>query len=232
MGVVGQFPLMSDLKRRTIRAPVNPMDKCTVVSIYPKKIPPEIKPTLQPGVFQIPYGTYENPGILVVGPSSWWKELDENQPLLEIPQSSIQIAESIVRDWANGIYGCDMGEHMPGVFFIPGEQTLKTVMTDHKAELDEANRKQRNWFTWLVNSADASWARSNGSPLSISDDMRMAARELNLVQKEWLRDQGIIELVRCKACGHLKNPAYPVCPNCKAIDDPEKAKKLGLSFAQ
>jgi hypothetical protein len=35
MGVVGQFPLMSDLKRRTIRAPVNPLDVCSVVSIYP-----------------------------------------------------------------------------------------------------------------------------------------------------------------------------------------------------
>ena len=232
MGVIGQFPLMSDLKRRTIRAPINPMDKCTVVSIYPKHIPPEVKPTIQPGVFQIPYGTYENPAVLVVGPSSWWKELDENQPLLEIPQSSIQIADSIVKDWANGIYGCDMGEQMPGLFYIPGEWTVANVKKEKQAELAEANRKQRNWFQYLVNAADASWARSNGSPLSISDDMRMAARELNHHQKEWLRDAEIVDLVRCKACGHLKNPVYPICPNCKAIDDPAKAKELGLTFAQ
>jgi|SRR5882672_559813 len=232
MGVVGQFPLMSDLKRRTIRAPVNPMDKCTVVSIYPKHIPPETKPTIQPGVFQIPYGTYEHPGILVVGPSSWWKELDENQPLLEIPQSSIQVADSIVKDWANGIYGCDMGEQMPGLFYLPGEWTVIKIKMEKQAELQEANRKQRNWFQFLVNSADSSWARTNGSPLSISDDMRMAARELNLIQKEWLRDAEIVDLVRCKACGALKNPAYPICPNCKSIDDPAKAKTLGLTFAQ
>lgn len=226
------FLLMSDLKRQTIRAPVNPLDKCTVVSIYPKKIPPEIKPTIQPGVFQIPYGTYKDPGILVVGPSSWWKELDENQPLLEIPQSSIQIAESIVKDWANGIYGCDMGENMPGLFWIPGEWTLEKIKAERQPDLDEANRKQRNWFQFLVNAADSTWARTNGSPLSISDDMRMAARELNLIQKEWLRDAEVVDLVRCKACGALKNPKYPICPNCKAIDDPAKAKELGLSFAQ
>lgn len=232
MGVVGGFPLMSDMKRRTIRAPTNPMDVCTVVSIYPKHIPPEIKPTIQPGVFKIPYGTYENPGVLVVGPSSWWKELDENQPLLEIPQSSIQIADSIVKDWANGIYGCDMGEQMPGLFYVTGEWDTEGILREKKQELNEANRKQRIWFQWLVKDADSGWARTNGSPRSISDDMRMAARELNLFQKEWLKDQEIVNLVRCKACGALKNPAYPICPNCKAIDDPEKATELGLTFAK
>jgi uncharacterized OB-fold protein len=60
----------------------------------------------------------------------------------------------------------------------------------------------------------------------------MAARELNLVNKEWLKDAEIVELVRCKACGHLKNPLYPICPNCKSVDDPIKAKELGLTFVQ
>lgn len=232
MGVVGQFPLASDLRRRTVPAPVNPLDKSTVVSIYPKHIPPEIKPTIQPGVFQIPYGTYENPGVLVVGPSSWWKELDENQPLLEIAHSSIVVADSIVKDWANGIYACDMGDNMPGLFFLPGEWTPKKLLDEKKDNLTEANRKQRNWFQVLVKIADSMWARTNGNPLAISDDMRLAARELNLLSKEWLIDQQIIDLVRCKACGHLGNPLYPVCSNCKAINDPAKAKELGLVFAQ
>jgi hypothetical protein len=169
---------------------------------------------------------------LVVGPSSWWKELDENQPLLEIPQSSIQIADSIVKDWANGIYGCDMGEQMPGIFYIPGEWNVEGIRKEKQHLLDEANRKQRNWFQWLVKDADSGWARTNGSPRSISDDMRMAARELNLFQKEWLKDAEVVNLVRCKACGSLKNPLYPVCPNCKAIDDKESAASFNLKFAQ
>jgi hypothetical protein len=113
------FPLQSELKRRAIRAPVNPLDKSTVVSIFPKYIL-EKKCTIQPGVFEIQPGTYDAPAILVVGSSSWWKEVDDNQPLLEIPHSSIQIADSIVRDYCNGIVGCDMGNNMPGLFYVMG----------------------------------------------------------------------------------------------------------------
>jgi len=228
----GAFPLMSDIKRSTHRAPVNPMDKSTVVSIFPKNIPAEVKHTIQPGVFKVEYGTYENPSCLVIGPSSWWKEIDENQPLLEIPQSSIVIADSIVRDWANGIVGCDMGENMPGWFYLPGEWTPKKLKAERQADLDEANRKQRNWYSTLVQMADAMWARSNGNPLTISEDARLAARELNLLNKDWLADAQVMELVRCPACGHLGNPLYPVCANCKTVKDVEKAQALGLKFAQ
>lgn len=231
MAVVGQFPLLSDIKRRTIRAPVNPMDKSTVISIFPKEIT-ERKYTLQPGIFQIPAGSYEKPAALIVGPSSWWKEIDENQPLLEIPHSSIVVAESIVKDYCNGVVACDMHDNMPGLFFLPGEWTAEKIKKEKKAELDAANDRQRNWFTALVRMADALWSRSNGNPLTISDEMKIAAHALNLVNKEWLKDSQTMELVRCVACGHLKNPLYPVCSNCKAISDPAKAKELGLQFAQ
>ena len=97
---VGGFPGMSSHLTRTIRAPVNPMDKSTVFSIFPKPIK-DTKLTISPGRFELAAGTYDKPSLLIVGPSSWWKHVDENQPILEIPQSSVQIAESIVRDWAN-----------------------------------------------------------------------------------------------------------------------------------
>lgn len=223
------FPLMSELKRRTVVAPVNPMDKSTIVSIFPKHIL-EKKPTIQPGVFEIPPGSYISPSILVVGSSSWWKEIDENQPLLEIPHSSVVVADSIIKDYCNGIVACDMADNMPGLFYIPGSHTSESVKKTHKAELDLANFKQRNWFTALVKMGDALWARSGGNSLAISDEMKIAARELNLVNKEWLKDTQTMDLVRCVACGHLKNPLYPVCPNCKNVTDKEKAKELGLTF--
>jgi hypothetical protein len=231
MSVVGQFPLMSDFKRRTIKAPVNPLDKSTVVSIFPKHII-ERKPTIQPGVFEIKPGTYENPAILIVGPSSWWKEIDENQPLLEIPHSSIVVADSVVKDYCNGLIACDMADNVPGLFFIPGALNVEQVKKDHKDKLDAANLKQKNWYAALVRMADALWSRSNGNPLTISDDMKLAARSLNLMNKEWLKDSQAMELARCVACGFLKNPLYPICSNCKAISDPVKAKELGLVFAQ
>lgn len=241
------FPGITNPNRRTIRSPENPMDKCTIVSIYPKDIIDEVKPTIQPGKFSIPAGSYEEPSILVVGPSSWWREIDEDQPLLEIPNSSIQVADSIVRDYCNGIVGCNMGDSMPGIFFIPGAlgmmqdgdkeifsitKARTDLKTRYKGLLDKARTNQTNWYKVLINLADTDWARHGGNPLVISDDMRLAARELGQNTKEWLQNYQMTETVKCIACGHLRNPLYPICPNCKTVIDTEKAKKLNLKFAE
>jgi hypothetical protein len=231
MSVTAEFPGMTALNRRAIRAPVNPMDKATVVSILPKPIY-ERKPTVQPGIFQLEAGSFDKPAVLVVGTSSWWREIDENQPLLEIPVSSIQIADSIVKDYCNGLLACDMAASMPGLFYLPGDFTVDKIKKDHPTLLQNAQTKQKSWFLALVKVADILWARSNGNPLSISDDARMACRELNITNKPWLGDIQTAELVRCVACGNLRNPAFPICAVCKAIADPELAKKLGLTFAQ
>ncbi len=80
--------------------------------------------------------------------------------------------------------------------------------------------------------ADILWARTNGNPLAISDDSRLAAEKLGLTsQKNWMGDFRARELTNCKACGHMINPVYPVCPNCKNVIDEEKAKSLNLKFA-
>ncbi len=223
-----------DIKRMTIRAPVNPLDVTSIISIFPKNMPPEIKHTIQPGRFQLPFGRLDTPGILEVGPSSWWKETDEGQPLLEIPHSSIVVAHSIVRDWMVGLLACDMGDKRPGIFYIPGKVTLADlkIKVEYKALLEQAHVRQRNWFTELVKIADVLWARTSGNPLTISDDMKLAATELSMKDKPWLKDAQIIAMVNCKACGALRNPMYPVCQSCKSVDDPEKAKELGLVFAK
>lgn len=228
---VGEFPGLEQRNRRTIRAPVNPLDKSTIVSIYPKQIS-ERKATIQPGFFEIPPGKFDNPASLVVGPSSWWREVDENQPLLEIPVSSIQIADSIVRDYCNGLLGCNMGDQMPGLFYVPGEFTIETLKKEHMPLFMKAQAAQKKWFLELVKIADILWSRSNGNPLSISDDARLACKELNIQNKPWLGDMQTAELVRCIACGNLRNPQFPICAVCKAIADPALAKSLGLTFAQ
>jgi len=218
-------------RRQAFRSTPNPMDKSTVFSILPKEIV-EIKHTIQPGRFVLPAGSYEHPARLVVGTSSWWRELDPEQPLLEIPVSSIQVADSIVRDYCNGILGCNMSDAMPGLFFIPGEIEISKLKTEYKNILDKAKEKQVKWFNELVRMADTLWARTNGNPLSIADDMRMAAKELGLDNKEWIKDFKYLEMIRCIACGQMRNPAYPICPHCKAVVDTEKAKALKLQFAQ
>ena len=233
-------------KRRIIRAMVNPLDKCTVISIFPKEVD-EVKHTIQPGRFIVPPGRFENPSLLVVGPSSWWREIDEDQPLLEIPVASIQVADSIVKDYCNGYLASNMDSAMPGLFYIPGELTLAQVQRAMKMEtrepgtienaifnkMKEAERKQRNWYEALLKLADALWARSNGNPLAIADDMRMAAKELGQSEtRDWMRDFKMLEMSRCPACGTLANPQFPICGNCKAVINKKLAEELGLTFVK
>jgi len=231
MSVVGEFPGLQHTHRHTVRAPLNPMDKSTIVSILPKEIN-ERKPTMQPGFFNIGPGSFDSPAILVIGSSSWWKEIDENQPLLEIPVSSIQVADAIVTDYVNGLLACNMADMTPGLFYLPGEYTVEKLKKEHMPLLVAARDKQRKWYMELVRIADILWSRSNGNPLAISTDARIACAELNITNKPWLGDSQTAELVRCIACGSLRNGAYPICQTCKAIADPELAKKLNLQFAQ
>jgi len=215
-------------RRRTIRAETNPLDKSTVVSIYPKAIC-EVKHTIQPGIFKIQPGSIENPSFLVVGPSSWWREIDEEQPLLEIPISSIQIADSIVKDYANGLLAYNPEDSSPGLFYIPGEIDKIKLLKDYKNLLDKAIRIQRNWYTNLVRLADILWSRTNGNPIAISDDMRFGAQELGFKDKPWMRDFSTLEMQNCPACGALRNPAFPICGVCHTVVDKEMYAKLGLS---
>ena len=212
--------------RRLIRSVKNPMDRCTIISIFPKDID-EVKHTIEPGKFHIPAGTFEAPSILVVGSSSWWKEIDVDQPMLEVPISSIQIADSVIKDYCNGMLGCNMGDAMPGLFFVLGEHNTMEIKMQYKKKLDDVKAKQDNWYRILVRLADSLWSRTAGNPLAIWDEMRLAARSLNLNDKPWLKDYQQMELTRCAACGSMRNPLYPICPTCKSIDkDHPLAKEL------
>jgi hypothetical protein len=142
------------------------------------------------------------------------------------------VADSIVRDYSNGLLACNMSDQMPGLFYIPGEFTVEKVKKEHTGLLAKAQAGQKKWFMELIRIADILWSRSNGNPLSISEDARLACREMNISNKPWLGDQQTIELVRCVACGSLRNSNFPICQTCKAVADPELAKKLNLTFVQ
>lgn len=220
------FTLLTALNRRTVRAPVNASDKSTIVSIYPRAIT-EVKHTIEPGVFNIPPGSYDKPATLVVGPSSWWKELEADQPLLEIPQYSNVVADSVVKDYCNGLLGCNMGDAMPGLFYVEGKFGPLDIIMKYKDRLEEATRKQKNWYMILCQMADALWATSQGNPRTISEIMRIAAKDLGFDDKPWIKDFQLAAMVRCEGCGGLKDPRYPICPSCKMIDQSHpKAKDI------
>lgn len=227
-GGVGSF---RNMNKRTIRMDVNPADKCTIVSVMPRKIS-DTKHTIQPGFFEIAGAEDGDFSILVIGSSSWWRETGENEPLLEIPVSSFTVATSFINDYCSGLAGCNMGDKMPGMFFVPGEYTKVTIQkyVDKNGKtfnqlLNEARTKQKNWFMELVRQADIMWARTSGNPLSISNDARLAAGKLQL-DKPWMQDYKAVQMSNCPACGNIVNPQFPVCPNCKFVMDKEKAKAM------
>lgn len=231
MAVVQSGIGLRELRRRPTKAPVNPKDKTTIVSIFPKDII-EFKHTITPGRFEIKAGSYDNPSILVVGPSSWWREIDEDQPLLEIPNHSVQVADSVVMDYCVGVMGYSPEAAKPGLFYIAGEEkTANEVKRDFRGTLDKARAQQTAWYNALIRLADSLWSRSNGNPLAISDDMRLAARETGQTVKDWMKDHRMSEMVRCESCGSLKNPEYPVCMTCRAIDK-SHPKAKDLKFAE
>lgn len=221
--------VFEQLHRRTVRAEVNPFDKTTIVSIAPFEIKETIL-TIQPGSFVIPAGSLEKPSLTIIGPSSWWKETDPEQPLLEIVVSSVLVGRSIVEDYIQSMNGVTLGTCQPGVFHIPGEVTLDEVKKKYGHVLARMNLLQNQWYAFLVKQADSMWARSNQNPLAIDDQSRMAARILQ-IDKPWIRDFQQVQNVNCVACGSLRNPQFPICPHCKLIVDKELAVKLGLSEA-
>jgi hypothetical protein len=216
--------------RRAIRGPVSELDKCTIVSIYPKMIR-EKKLTCVPGYFEIEPGNYDNPALLVVGSSSYFRDVDPEQPYIEIPIPSTVMADSIVKDFCRDVIESDMATMMPGLFFIPGVLTVIEIKLKHKDKLDSARDRQNRWFQQIVMMADVDWARTNGNPLSIPDEARMGAAHLGLKNKAWMQDFQAFEMKNCPACGHLYNPLFPVCGHCKTVVDKKKFDALSLSTA-
>jgi len=213
--------------KRTIRQPANPLDKATIVSIYPR-VAEDTKHTIQPGIFKISAGTVENPSTLVVGPSSWWRDIGEEMPLIEIPVGAVIVAQSFVVDYCNGMLMCDMETAMPGLFYIPGELTIENIREKYTNEMANAVKKQNKWFDNLIELADVGWARTNGSPNAINDLMRMAADARGKSDKDWMKSAQDTQKIKCVACGNLRNPLFPVCAACNRIVDIVLATKLGI----
>lgn len=234
-------PVEQPTKIRIHRLPKNPIDVTTIVSVLPKPIL-ENRPMMQPPTFLIPAAPEGEFSILVVNSGVWLKEIElDNFQEMYIP--SAILAKSIIEDSTFSMLGASptIG---PGVFMIPGKFTIGELRKDPVIVLDpdhpetarkfstylkDAYERQRRWYNEIITQTDSLWARSNGNPLVVSDDARLAAKELK-VSRDWMQNFSAIEKEACKACGNLVNPSYPVCPNCKTIINEAKAKELGLKF--
>lgn len=218
--------------------PKNPMDKTTIVSVYPREIV-DIKPTLFPGRFTIPPAGQNDFSLLIISGASYFIPSQiEKQPPTEVQVNSMMLAESILHD-SIPTMNLVTSAARPGVFCIPGEYTKHTILAYKHADgrsfqelLETAKNWQQNYWVSVIEEADYFWSKSSGNPKTIPDDARLAAKILGVEKvKPWMNNVVASELTNCKACGEMINPAFPVCKFCHSIIDPEKAKLLNLKFA-
>lgn len=221
---VGEFTQ----QRPIVRAIPNPLDKSTIVSIYPKDWE-DTKETTQPSLFKIKGGTFDEPGLTLIKAATYTQDVDSEKPLQEIPISSIQMCESIIRDYCIGLLGASVGTAQPGLFFVPGEISVKDVKTKYTFDLIKAKERQDQWFDNLIKLADSLWSRGGQNPLMIWGEMKFAAEQLH-VDRDWVKNYQHNEKVKCFACGSLRNPDYPICPTCKNIDNTHpRARDIKIS---
>lgn len=219
---------------RMHRKPVNPYDRATIISVYPREVI-EVKPTTFPSRFVVAAGSVESPSLTVIEPTSWFREVDENMAPLEIQVNAFSLAESIILDYCVGFPKCVMNSAQPGLFCVPGKYDKDTILkfvaedgSTYINMLGKAIAKQRAWYGELVRMADIDWSRTQGNPMSVSELSKLAAKELGMMSKPWLQDFLAISLYPCPACGTMGNPAFPKCANCGHIINLERAAELGM----
>jgi hypothetical protein len=216
--------------RQLSKAPYDADDKATIVSIYPVKII-ERKPGLFPGVFTVEPGYANAPSILVVGPSHWELPLYQDNRAVEMTVSAIRVARSIVDDYTKSVFAY-ANDSMPGLFALKDAHTADDILKNYQKDILEAAKKQKSWYEKIIKSADVMWARTDGNPLAIPNDARLAAEQLGLADgKAWMQDFKTLQMVDCPACGSPRKGNFPVCSNCRTILDPKKYKEMGLAVA-
>lgn len=210
--------------------PLDPNDKSTVVSIYPRVLF-DRKVSLFPGVFKVEPGYANAPATLTLGPSHWMLNIPLEDRSIAYPVSSYRVATAFVQDKIKAFH-CYTPDAMPGVFVLHGVHDSIAVLKNNVKEIKEAAEKQKRWYEALVKEADVLWARTNGNPLAISNDARLAAEQLQLGEgKTWMQDFKTLQMTNCPACGVLRNGNFPICGNCRTILDPKKYKEMGLAAA-
>lgn len=191
------------------------MSDATIVSIYPMALA-EVKPGLYPGRFEIPAAKDSTkPVLFPVGDSVTYTyiPLSKNKHVMTVIPA-IEVAASICMDFRIACLGYQEFAY-PGLGWISGK--VNKAPEDLVRSLNEA---QNAWFMSLVKLADDDWAR-NKQQKAISDIQRFAAKALNL-RREWV--DVLVVNQNCPACGSQIRPEAFVCPNCRVIIDPEKAK--------
>lgn len=220
------YSLIHAQQRKVVRGTPNPLDIATIISVFPREVR-DFKPTVFPGNFLIKPGTPEKPTLTYIGSSYWVAGGLMEMPEIEVPHSGIVMADSIIKDYCNGLVGCNMGDKKPGLFCVNGSIEEKDIP---KERLAQTIKFQENWFYDLVKIADVLWVRTNGNPTAVNEMNIMAAQQLGL-KKPWMDKIVQQDLIKCMACQTLVGNLAIVCPNCKVVLDTKRWNEMKLQFA-
>lgn len=190
----------------------------------------ETIPGLQCATYYLPKCEGKTPTILHVNDSHYYKpDIDGRNDMVFVP--SVQIAESLVNMHITSQL-CYTPDSHPAFFAIPGiEISIEALWENHKKQIEDILRKQKNWFIALVRMADDDWIISKRHN-SVSDIQRTAAIELEL-SREWLLGVEDENKRLCPFCGsNLLHPDAPICPACGKVHNPAKYKELEDKFSK
>jgi len=207
----------------------------TIVSIYPRKLV-EYKPGLFPSEFIIPYGTFDIPGLSIIGDNVHY--LVNPDPLsdtrdvaqIKVPVRAFDCAQSVIMDWVNALINVEPGQQ-PGIFPVKGgfdEPSL--IKIRFMKEMEQYRMYQTKWFESLVLSADEQYAHTR-SPAGISDMQREACKALGL-KREWLIEARIEVGMKCPFCANPINPGAIFCSFCSHVLDKKKYEELNPTRMQ
>ena len=211
----------------------------TVVSIFEKDIIHKI-PGLYPGDFLIPAATRGDISVMNVPKTQFYIDSGIDTPRFPVVQDPSDVSKSIINDVCRAYI--EVGpDRRPGIFAIDGwiekpkdkitvkdiEEYKAKIKELYKPQLEQAKKYQENWARRLVTVADDDWNKFH-SHRAISDLHRWAAGYLGL-NRDYTSLEKQFETAECPACGLNIRQGVAICFNCKAVLDPEKAKKFGLA---
>jgi hypothetical protein len=207
------------------------MDTASVISIVPIAIK-EVKPLI-PAEFYLPAASLEEPAILLLSNGindvyvgEGRGQAGPHRSVIRVPVMADAIAEAVVNDWVDVQYGIVRPSSIPGLFWAPGHVQAKNL----KAELEQANEFQMNWFKNLVKLADDDWQKYRQHK-TISDIQRYAGNFLKL-ERPWMLDREIVlQLSECPSCFEKVNPKAIVCAHCRFVLDEERYRAAQFAKA-
>jgi len=188
----------------------------TIASFAPFPIRDE-KPGMYPGIFELRAATKTKPEFLEVHEASTNYYLQDGKAL-RVPVLEKQLAESVVRDFVDGLYGVSP-DACPAIFVVDGKLNDEVI--------SNALEKQERWMQFLVKDADDSFAKT-GTHRGITKLHHMAAAYLNLQPEnhQWLKVESRSSNILCEACGTNLKSTVVVCYQCGFVVNSEKYKTL------